>query len=159
VSIDDFGTGHSSLGRLRKLPATELKIDRSMVMDIEHSADARAIVNAVVQMAHALDKKVVAEGVENQRQQQVLVDLGCDELQGYLFARPMSARALLLWALGGRSDAPKFKPSLFGETRTASSEQKAEVRARRPGTPDMGQPPAGQRPVRPPTSVSPTRGA
>ena len=67
-------------------------------MDLEHSADARAVVDAVIKLAHALGLKVVAEGVENQRQQQVLVQMGCDELQGFLFAKPMSARALMLWA-------------------------------------------------------------
>ena len=73
LSIDDFGTGYSSLAYLRKLPAEELKIDRSFIMDLEHSADARAVVDAVIKLAHALGLKVVAEGVENQRQQQVLV--------------------------------------------------------------------------------------
>ena len=118
LSIDDFGTGYSSLAYLRKLPAEELKIDRSFIMDLEHSADARAVVDAVVKLAHALGLKVVAEGVENQRQQQVLVDMKCDELQGFLFAKPMSARALQLWAISDRSEsAAAFKPSLFDETR------------------------------------------
>ena len=128
LSIDDFGTGYSSLSYLCELPASELKIDRSMVSKIEHSAKALAVVDAVVKLAHALSLKVVAEGVENQRQQQLLVNLGCDELQGYLFARPMSSRALLLWALGGRGDAPTFKPSLFGQTRAATPEQMAQSR-------------------------------
>ena len=118
LSIDDFGTGYSSLAYLRKLPAEELKIDRSFIMDLEHSADARAVVDAVIKLAHALGLKVVAEGVENQRQQQVLVQMGCDELQGFLFAKPMSARALMLWAINDRSEgATTFKPSLFDETR------------------------------------------
>ncbi|MEO7114513.1 MAG: EAL domain-containing protein [Caldimonas sp.] len=118
LSIDDFGTGYSSLAYLRKLPAEELKIDRSFIMDLEHSADARAVVDAVIKLAHALGLKVVAEGVENQRQQQVLVQMGCDELQGFLFAKPMSARALMLWAINDRSEgATTFKPSLFEETR------------------------------------------
>jgi diguanylate cyclase (GGDEF)-like protein len=121
LSIDDFGTGHSSLAYLRKLPAEELKIDRSFVMDIEHSVDARAIVDAVVKLAHALGLKVVAEGVENPRQQQVLTQMGCDELQGFLFARPMSARALLMWAMRDRSESAEFRASLFGETREAPS--------------------------------------
>ena len=116
MSIDDFGTGHSSLSYLRKLPAEELKIDRSFVMDLEHSADARAVVDAVVRLAHALGLKVVAEGVENQRQQKILVDLGCDELQGYLFAKPMSARALLLWAMHDKAEAVAFRSSLFTES-------------------------------------------
>ena len=118
LSIDDFGTGYSSLSYLRKLPAEELKIDRSFVMDIEHSADARAVVDAVVKLAHALGLKVVAEGIENERQQRILVQLGCDELQGFLFARPMTARALLMWALDDRSEqAESFATSLFASTR------------------------------------------
>ena len=117
LSIDDFGTGYSSLAYLRKLPAEELKIDRSFIMDLEHSADARAVVDAVIKLAHALGLKVVAEGVENQRQQKVLEDMQCDELQGYLFAKPMSGRALLLWAINDRSESAVFKQSLFDETR------------------------------------------
>ncbi len=126
LSIDDFGTGYSSLAYLRKLPAEELKIDRSFIMDLEHSADARAVVDAVIKLAHALGLKVVAEGVENQRQQQVLVQMGCDELQGFLFAKPMSARALMLWAINDRSEgATTFKPSLFDETRQGVSVEDA----------------------------------
>ena len=121
LSIDDFGTGYSSLAYLRKLPAEELKIDRSFIMDLEHSADARAVVDAVIKLAHALGLKVVAEGVENQRQQQVLVQMGCDELQGFLFAKPMSARALLLWAINDRQETAVFKPSLFDETQAVAS--------------------------------------
>lgn len=118
LSIDDFGTGHSSLAYLRKLPAEELKIDRSFVLDVEFSADARAVVEAVVKLAHALSLKVVAEGVENEHQQQILVQLGCDELQGFLFARPMTARALLRWALDDRKAERKgFAASLFANTR------------------------------------------
>ena len=117
MSIDDFGTGYSSLSYLRKLPAEELKIDRSFIMDLEHSADARAVVDAVIKLAHALGLKVVAEGVENQRQQQVLEQMHCDELQGFLFAKPMSARALLLWAINDRQESAVFRPSLFDETR------------------------------------------
>jgi EAL domain-containing protein (putative c-di-GMP-specific phosphodiesterase class I) len=116
LSIDDFGTGYSSLGYLRKLPAEELKIDRSFVMDIEASVDARAVVDAVIRLAHALGLKVVAEGVENERQRDILIGMGCDELQGYLFAKPMSARALLLWASDDEQRQTAFKASLFSET-------------------------------------------
>lgn len=117
LSIDDFGTGYSSLSYLRRMPAGQLKIDRSFVSDLEHSNDARAIVDAVVRLAHALGLKVVAEGVETSAQQEFLLELGCDELQGYLYARPMPAKALTLWAM---DDAPRpqesmeFRPSLFG---------------------------------------------
>jgi len=118
LSIDDFGTGYSSLSYLRQLPAEELKIDRSFIMDLQHSADARAVVDAVVKLAHALGLKVVAEGVDNEQQRQILVELGCDELQGYLFAKPMSARALLLWAVSdGDTKSAAFRASLFGETK------------------------------------------
>ncbi len=127
LSIDDFGTGYSSLSYLRKLPAQELKIDMSFVKDIESGADARAVVDAVVKLAHALGLKVVAEGVENTRQQQILVELGCDELQGYLFAKPMSARALLLWAIGDRSESVAFRDSLFGETRQTTREMSRQT--------------------------------
>jgi diguanylate cyclase (GGDEF)-like protein len=117
MSIDDFGTGYSSLSYLRKLPAEELKIDRSFIQDLEHSADARAVVDAVIKLAHALGLKVVAEGVENQRQQQVLVQMGVDELQGFLFAKPMTARALLLWAMDDhREHETAFASSLFVST-------------------------------------------
>jgi diguanylate cyclase (GGDEF)-like protein len=117
LSIDDFGTGYSSLSYLRQLAAEELKIDRSFVLDLETSADARAIVDAVVKLAQALGLKVVAEGVETEAQQKILRSLGCDELQGYLFAKPMSAKSLAVWAM--QADGPRsldFRPSLFGET-------------------------------------------
>jgi diguanylate cyclase len=123
LSIDDFGTGYSSLGYLRKLPAEELKIDRSFVMDIESSVDARAVVDAVIRLAHALGLKVVAEGVEREQQRDILISMGCDELQGYLFAKPMSARALLLWASDDHQRETAFKPSLFGETRPVAANE------------------------------------
>ena len=120
VSIDDFGTGHSSLAALRKLPAAELKIDRAFVTDLATSADARNIAQAIVQMAHTLDLRVVAEGVENEVQRDLLVAMGCDELQGYVFAKPMSAAALALWAqVDEQAGHTAFRPSLFDPTVTA----------------------------------------
>lgn len=117
ISIDDFGTGHSSLSLLRRLPAAELKIDRSFVADIATSTEARSIVTAVVQVARALGLRVVAEGVEKPDQVNELVLLGCDELQGFLFARPMSARSLGLWASDVKTpEALAFRASLFRET-------------------------------------------
>lgn len=114
ISIDDFGTGYSSLSYLRTLPAGELKIDRSFVMDLETSSDARAVVDAVIKLAQALSLKVVAEGVETNGQNQILRSLGCDQLQGYFFAKPMRAKALALWAT--QSEGPAhidFRRSLF----------------------------------------------
>jgi diguanylate cyclase (GGDEF)-like protein len=122
LSIDDFGTGYSSLSYLRKLPAKQLKIDRSFVQDLGQSPDALAVVDAVIKLAHALGLCVVAEGVETPRQRDILLGLQCDELQGYLFARPMAARALTLWAMGqqapaqpGAESRADFRPSLYYE--------------------------------------------
>ncbi len=98
IAIDDFGTGYSSLSYLRRLPARQLKIDRSVISDLETSADARAVVDAVVRLAHALGLRVVAEGVETAGQRDILVGMHCDELQGYLFARPMPADQLVTWS-------------------------------------------------------------
>ena len=120
VSIDDFGVGQASLSYLRRLPAAELKIDASFVHDLGQSEDARSIVDAVVKLAHALGLKVVAEGVETERQRDLLVQLDCDELQGYLFAKPMAAAQLAVWAqLADEQPPPQavdFRPSLFEET-------------------------------------------
>jgi diguanylate cyclase (GGDEF)-like protein len=114
LSIDDFGTGYSSLSYLRQLPARQLKIDRSFVSDVEASTDARAIVSAVVQLAHALGLRVVAEGVETQGQRDVLLSLGCDELQGFFLARPMTAGTLLAWIQGRKPvDAADFSASVL----------------------------------------------
>ena len=121
VSIDDFGAGTSaSLAHIRRLGPAELKIDAGLVKDIEHSEPARAIVRAIVQMARSLQLHVVAEGVESEAQRDVLVALGCDELQGYLFARPMPANVLALWASGdGPAADSDFRPSLFDPTAPA----------------------------------------
>ncbi len=114
LSIDDFGTGYSSLSYLRKLPARQLKIDRSFVLDLETSDDARAVVDAVVRLAHALGLRVVAEGVETQGQRDILMAMGCDELQGFLFARPMGAQALMQWIRGTKpAGTPDFTPSVI----------------------------------------------
>jgi EAL domain-containing protein (putative c-di-GMP-specific phosphodiesterase class I) len=118
VSIDDFGTGHSSLATLRRLPAAELKIDRAFVTDLATSDEARSIAIAVVQMAHSLDMRVVAEGVETERQRDLLVEIGCDELQGFLFAKPMSARSLAMWATDDDNGPGSlgFRESLFKDS-------------------------------------------
>jgi diguanylate cyclase (GGDEF)-like protein len=120
LSIDDFGTGYSSLAYLRRLPVSQLKIDRSFIQDLETSADARAIVKAVIELAHALSLEVVAEGVETPGQAAELRAKRCDKLQGFLFARPMPAEALTQWAL--RSQGPDaqqdFTASVYGDVGT-----------------------------------------
>lgn len=94
VSIDDFGTGHSSLSRLRALPIDSLKIDRSFVHDLETDPNAEAVAKSIVALAHALGMHVVAEGVETEGQLELLTQLGCEMAQGFLLGRPMSADQL-----------------------------------------------------------------
>jgi diguanylate cyclase (GGDEF)-like protein len=97
LSIDDFGTGYSSLSQLRRLPARQVKIDRSFVQDLESKEDSRAVVDAVIRLAHALGLSVVAEGVENEIQRDILLTMGCDELQGFLYSRALPASQLFDW--------------------------------------------------------------
>jgi diguanylate cyclase (GGDEF)-like protein/PAS domain S-box-containing protein len=103
ISIDDFGTGYSSLQYLRDLPATRLKIDRTFVSRIESSAADRAIISTIAHLAHALDMRVVAEGVETDAQYALLRASGCDEVQGFLIGRPLSVQQL--YALFDGSEA------------------------------------------------------
>ncbi|MCI3948416.1 MAG: hypothetical protein K0R11_350 [Acidimicrobiales bacterium] len=94
LSIDDFGTGYSSLAYLRRFPLDALKIDRAFVSGLGVDPDSRAIASAIIELAHALGLDVVAEGVEEEVQLDVLVELGCDRAQGYLFSRPVPAPEL-----------------------------------------------------------------
>jgi len=131
LSIDDFGTGHSSLAMLRHLKVQELKIDRLFVRDVATDAKSRDLVEAVVRLAHVLGMTVVAEGVETVGQRDALIALGCDELQGFLFGRPMApamldertrpvappagAAAAVLAAAAASSAAPlQFSASVMG---------------------------------------------
>ena len=95
ISIDDFGTGHSSLGYLKRFPVDRLKVDRSFVRDLPHNGDDVAITRAVIAMAHSLRMSVVAEGVEHQEQFDLLRAEGCDEFQGYYCARPLEEDDLI----------------------------------------------------------------
>jgi predicted signal transduction protein with EAL and GGDEF domain len=93
VVLDDFGTGYSSLTYLWKFPFDKVKIDRSFVMGMELDPKATAIVNTIVALGKTLDLTITAEGVETPEQAQVLSEAGCDQAQGYLFGRPLSATA------------------------------------------------------------------
>ncbi|MDE2432534.1 MAG: EAL domain-containing protein [Burkholderiales bacterium] len=97
LSIDDFGTGYSSLSYLNRFSVDKLKIDQSFVRDLNRNPDDVGIVRAIIQMASSLGLKTIAEGVETETMAELLTQLGCDEAQGYYFARPMPADALTVW--------------------------------------------------------------
>ena len=106
LAIDDFGTGYSSLSYLRRFPIDRLKIDQSFTREVASSADGAAIARAVIQLGHALDLRVIAEGVETESQLHFLRENGCDEIQGYIYARPLDAEAVRgLLASGARMAA------------------------------------------------------
>jgi EAL domain-containing protein (putative c-di-GMP-specific phosphodiesterase class I) len=89
IAIDDFGTGYSSLAYLAKLPLQTLKIDRSFIITMLEDPDTMVLVSTIVSLAHSLRLKVVAEGVDSEDQAVFLRSLHCDEMQGYLFSRPL----------------------------------------------------------------------
>jgi len=104
IAIDDFGTGYSSLMYLKRLPASELKIDRGFVRDLHQGSEDAAIVSAIVAVGQALGLRIVAEGVETEAQRAFLTRLGCDSLQGHLLGRPLPADAFIAHV---RSVAPR----------------------------------------------------
>jgi len=97
VSIDDFGTGYSSLSHLLELPVDALKVDRSFVAGMAHHREAELIVRSVIGLAKGLGLRTVAEGVEDAEVQQLLLELGCDRVQGFHLAQPLPNAALLDW--------------------------------------------------------------
>jgi EAL domain-containing protein (putative c-di-GMP-specific phosphodiesterase class I) len=97
LSLDDFGTGYSSLSSLHELPVDTVKIDRSFVTDVPTSPHGRALVEATIQVAHALNMTTVAEGIETEAQAKVIRDLGCDMGQGYLYSEPLLSADLVKW--------------------------------------------------------------
>ena len=108
IALDDFGTGFSSLSYLAKLPVDSLKIDRSFVIDMTVTPQGLALVSTIINLAHALKLKVVAEGVETEEQARLLRLLNCDEMQGYLFSKPIPAeqfeRLYLIQPTGRQQD-------------------------------------------------------
>ena len=110
VAIDDFGTGYSSLAYLAKLPVQTLKIDRSFIITMLEDPDTMTLVQTIISLAHSLRLKVVAEGVDEEEQAKMLHVLRCDEMQGYLFSRPVpfdQMTKLLTRGSGARSQPPR----------------------------------------------------
>ena len=97
LSIDDFGTGFSSMVQLVRLPFSEIKVDRSFVMQAPHSSESRSVIKSIVELGHSLGLLVTAEGVENLKTLDYLNSLGCDLAQGYFIARPMPGEAACNW--------------------------------------------------------------
>ena len=108
VAIDDFGRGYSSLSYLQDFPVNTLKIDRAFVRDIEEDRNESRIVDAIALMARGLNLNFVAEGVENLLQLDYLRNLGCQEVQGYLFAEAMSAKDTMLILGSHPEEGPRF---------------------------------------------------
>jgi EAL domain-containing protein (putative c-di-GMP-specific phosphodiesterase class I) len=109
ISLDDFGTGHSSLSYLKSFPVDTLKVDQSFVRDIVTDSDTAAIVTAIIAMAHSLRLKVVAEGVELTEQATFLRRCGCDQMQGFLIQPPVSADDFLRVIRASEPDAPRLR--------------------------------------------------
>lgn len=105
-AIDDFGTGYSSLSTLRRLHAVKLKIDASFIRELDSSADDRAIVSGIIHLARGMGMRTLAEGVETAQQHRFLLEQGCDEIQGYWFARPLPPADLLAYA----AQPPRLHP-------------------------------------------------
>jgi EAL domain-containing protein (putative c-di-GMP-specific phosphodiesterase class I) len=98
VSIDDFGAGYTSLGHLASLPVGELKLDRTFVVGLSDGTGRDSdLIHASIELAHAMDLRVVAEGIEDQGSLDTLTRFGCDRVQGYLISHPRSAEALATW--------------------------------------------------------------
>ena len=124
ISIDDFGTGYSSLAYLTTLPISELKIDRSFVRDLGMTPQSSAVVTAIIALARSLGLRVIAEGVENLRQMEVLHRLGCGVMQGFLFSRPQPPEDIEKWLQ--QTILPRKAPWI-GKAGSADSSEIAEV--------------------------------
>ena len=120
IELDDFGTGHSAIGSLRRFPVQRIKMDQSLVRDIDQDEDSRVIAEAVIDLAGRFGLEVLAEGVETTAERDVLRALGCTAIQGYLCAHPMSGQDILQWlkernALPDRSATMFYNPNLTSE--------------------------------------------
>jgi len=99
ISLDDFGTGYSNISYLRRMPLDVIKLDRSLISDLSSDMASRIIARSIISMLKELDYVVLAEGVENAETVDTLTEYGCDQAQGYFYARPMADRELDAWLL------------------------------------------------------------
>ena len=117
IAMDDFGTGYSSLTTIRNLPIDRLKIDQAFIREMESTEKNMVILQSIISLGHMLDVKVTAEGVETEKQLAFLLKYGCDEVQGYYFARPMSALKICRILQNGNERIHSFRESItFGSS-------------------------------------------
>jgi EAL domain-containing protein (putative c-di-GMP-specific phosphodiesterase class I) len=131
IAIDDFGTGYSSMSLMKQFPIDTIKIDRSFVRDLPDDTEDRAIAQAIISMGQALGMTIVAEGVETVAQETFLRAHGCDEMQGFLFSRPLAAEALAdLLRPAPQLASPPLQPATTGdiEGRSAPAVETAQGR-------------------------------
>ena len=107
ISLDDFGSGYSNINYLRQIPLDIIKLDRSIVRHIVHEKASRIIVHNVIRLLKQLDYVVLAEGVEDLETVEILRSLGCDEVQGYFYARPMVSVDFAAWYRARKADLGK----------------------------------------------------
>jgi diguanylate cyclase len=122
IAIDDFGTGYSSLSYLTRLPVDQLKIDRTLVQRMPMDGKSVSVMRLILAVATELDLDVIAEGVETEAELQMLVDLGCPKVQGYLLGRPVparKARMAIMKTLGSRITSPRGNFVTMGEFHAA----------------------------------------
>jgi diguanylate cyclase (GGDEF)-like protein len=127
ISIDDFGTGHSSLGRLKSLPIDELKIDRSFILDLTDDED-KTIVRSTIHLAHQMGLQVVAEGVETEEAWRQLRSMGCERAQGFLIAKPLPSREVPAWLAAWNHRARELRS-------TKRVQRRSKAAAKRPKAP------------------------
>lgn len=120
ISIDDFGIGYSSLNYIKRFPISVIKIDRSFIVNISEDQDDHAIVSAIIAMAHAMNLKVVAEGAEHSEQIDILRKLNCDQLQGFIFSKPLQFDAATKLLLANARHTPGSE-SLYAQLQTVKS--------------------------------------
>lgn len=108
ILLDDFGTGYSSLSQLRNLPIDRLKIDQSFLQDIRPDFVDKSVIRAILQLGQSLNMSVTVEGVETEFQEKTLLELGCTDFQGYLFARPAPANMVTAYLIGNQTLAEEL---------------------------------------------------